>query len=601
MQYSTSIFEVRLFSPTPPAIALAVILFATGSARAGGTLARRAEILISADETGSTAIEYRVTLDSELSFERKAALDAETGLSFIRIAGPVTPASPGAPRPAEVIYRAYQPMQLSREGLAFSGDLPIARLAGPLAQLGISAIDVSIAVPEDVEGSVVYMYWGWRGHPALEKRSFSIPIAGAQDQLAPIHVAYGDRGPSGRGRFVVLALCSLVPLVFLIYALGDPPGRPGYKLPYYTKRLRRSRYEVLASLGLPVYWYVVISLLDIQRAIFYLHAFAPRSTRLAASLLWQIGPPLLLLVLCELIWLGKRRDARDITPPEMYGPGDRFLGCLIVLFVCGFLGMFFGTRPRLPEFHLACFLGVMLSAVFRAVGVDRAKVRDGRRRSRYNLDQWPLRSRIEQLVAIFDLATTVDGKTARKTTSIEGILAAPESAMMFDPCPTDWSEEKFIVLPTDIIERAPDSIAKAIASHQLTHLKGQPSKRLGAILGIGVLITVALGGAAGYRISIPLAAVAGWSAFFYYRRKLEFQADLDAVRVTRNPEAVIASIMMLSQEGFIPSDSASWRERKLWVPTPSERVRRIARETGIPLERVDDLVRVLPANINRDW
>jgi Zn-dependent protease with chaperone function len=494
-------------------------------------------------------------------------------------------------------------MQLSREGLAFSGDLAVAQLAGPLAQFGISAIDVSIAVPEDIETSVLGTRWvKGRQPPGPEKRLFSIPIAGLQDRLAPIHIAYGDRGPSGGGRFALLALCSLMPLVVVIYVLRNPGGSPTRRSPYCTRLLLCSRYELLASFGLAVYWNVVIAMLDIRRAISYSQVFAPLSTRIAASLLWQIGPPLLLLVLCELIWLLKRGDAGDITPAGTYGPGDRFLGCLIILFVCGFLGMFFGTRPWFPPFHLACFLGVILSAVFRAVGVDRAKARDARRRSRYNMDQWPLRSRIEQLVAIFDLATAVAGERAGKTSAkIDGIFTAPQSAMMFDPCPSDWSEEKFIVLPKDITDKAADSIAEAIACHQLTHLKAQPSKSLGAILGIGILITAAFGGAAGYRISIPVVAVAAWSAFLYYRRKLEFQADRDAVRVTRNPEAVIASIIILGQEGFLPSDSASLRERKLWVPTPSERVRRIAIQSGIPPESIDSLIRVFPENMNPNW
>jgi Zn-dependent protease with chaperone function len=558
-------------------------MFASSSAFAGGSLVLRAQIQISADETGVAAIEYRVTLDSELSVEQKAAIKSATGLMFTKVIDPVTT---GSSHPTQVVYWAHQPMQLSRDGLAFSGDLQIAPLAERLAQVGVSEIEVSIAVPADIEGRVLGINWKPRQPPPPEKRSFSIPIAGAHDQLAPIRIAYGDRGPSGRGRFVLLTLLSLVPPFVVIYVLSGPAGRPGHKLPYYTRLLRRSRYELLVSLGLPVYWNAVIAMLDIQRAVSYSHAFEPVSTRIVAGLLWQIGPPLPLFVLCELIWLGKRRELGAVTTVGQSGPGERFLACLGGLFACGFLGLPFSPRPLLPLFYLACLLGGILSLVLRAVPIDRSKARDDQRRARYQMDQWLLRSKIERLVAIFDVAKSVASKWPTK---IDGILTAPQSAVVFDPCPSDWLEEKFIVLPRELIDKLPDSQAEAIASHQLTHLTAQPAKSWGKVLGIGILIGAGFGGLAGYRISIPLVAVATWSAFLHYRRKLEFQADHDAVRVTQNPEAVIASILLLAQEGFLPSDSAPWRERKLWVPITSERVRRVARESGIPAERIDNL------------
>jgi len=202
------------------------------------------------------------------------------------------------------------------------------------------------------------------------------------------------------------------------------------------------------------------------------------------------------------------------------------------------------------------------------------------------MDRWPLRSKIEQLVAVSDLAQP---PAAKNPVKVDGILTAPDSAMMFDPCPSDWPDEKFIVFPEGIIDRLPDSLAEAIASHQLTHLKAQATNSWAKVLGIGILIAAFFGGLSSYQISIPLVALAVWLAFLRLRRRLEVRADRNAVNITRNPEAVIASILLLVQHGFLPPDSVSWRDRKLWVPTPSDRVRRIASDYGIPDDRIATL------------
>jgi len=276
----------------------------------------------------------------------------------------------------------------------------------------------------------------------------------------------------------------------------------------------------------------------------------------------------------------------DAANPGMSGPVGRFLACLGALFVCGFLELPFFPHPRLPLFYLASLLGCALSLVFRAVVFDRDKARDDRLRSRYAMDRWPLRSKIEQLVAISDLAQP---PAAKNPVKIDGLLTAPDSAMMFDPCPSDWPDEKFIVFPEGIIDRLPDSLAEAIASHQLTHLKAQATNSWAKVLGIGILIAAFFGGLSSYQISIPLVALAVWLAFLRLRRRLEVRADRNAVNITRNPEAVIASILLLVQHGFLPPDSASLRDRKLWVPTPSDRVRRIASDYGIPDDRIATL------------
>jgi hypothetical protein len=147
----------------------------------------------------------------------------------------------------------------------------------------------------------------------------------------------------------------------------------------------------------------------------------------------------------------------------------------------------------------------------------------------------------------------------------------------------------------------------AIVAHELAHLQRRDPRRLQAALALAIAVPVGLGvgldavGVLGHQPGIIAAGggLLGLLLFYFIARRLERRADAGAVALTGDPESMITGLAKLMQINLMPMQWGRWDERLLTHPSTLRRVQAIARQGGIPPERLQELLGQLGADPDR--
>jgi Zn-dependent protease with chaperone function len=140
-----------------------------------------------------------------------------------------------------------------------------------------------------------------------------------------------------------------------------------------------------------------------------------------------------------------------------------------------------------------------------------------------------------------------------------------------------------------------------VVGHELSHLKlGHPAKlAMAAVVSYFVAIT----GLGFLDFFFHLSAVPHYAlivgvvtlARYFWSRRFEYAADAGAVEVTGDPEAAISALFKLAQLNMLPIHWSNWSEKWLTHPSSLRRAHAIARQAGIPMERVPDIAQTAAA------
>jgi Zn-dependent protease with chaperone function len=131
----------------------------------------------------------------------------------------------------------------------------------------------------------------------------------------------------------------------------------------------------------------------------------------------------------------------------------------------------------------------------------------------------------------------------------------------------------------------------AVLAHELAHLRRlHPLKLVLAALlpaGLAVILLYRLG-------PVPTflaATLLGLLTFFVTSRRFERQADLAAVGLTGDPEALISALGRLNRLNTLPLDWGRWSGSLLTHPSTRRRAQTLARAGGLEPGRVESLLR----------
>jgi hypothetical protein len=140
-----------------------------------------------------------------------------------------------------------------------------------------------------------------------------------------------------------------------------------------------------------------------------------------------------------------------------------------------------------------------------------------------------------------------------------------------------------------------------VVGHELSHLKlGHPGKLAMAAV---VSYFVAIAGLGFLDFFFHLSVVPHYAlivgvvtlARYFWSRRFEYAADAGAVEATGDPEAAICALFKLAQLNMLPIHWSNWSEKWLTHPSSLRRAHAIARQAGIPMERVPDIAKTAAA------
>jgi Zn-dependent protease with chaperone function len=199
-----------------------------------------------------------------------------------------------------------------------------------------------------------------------------------------------------------------------------------------------------------------------------------------------------------------------------------------------------------------------------------------------------------------------------------------------------YAAQNRIVMFTDyLLEHLNKREVDAVAAHELAHLRHKhPGKRLlvfGAIIFLPFYFTWLVGTLAGFAMppltslmvnpgaekfishcSKALSIFEQWSqrdfflllvgltAFYFYSRHCENDADATAVRLTGDPEAQITGLLKLNRLNLVPIRWGKASESWLTHPSTVRRAHRIAAAGGLAPERLEEILRQYDSEDCRD-
>jgi Zn-dependent protease with chaperone function len=142
---------------------------------------------------------------------------------------------------------------------------------------------------------------------------------------------------------------------------------------------------------------------------------------------------------------------------------------------------------------------------------------------------------------------------------------------------------------------------RSVLIHEVSHVKhGHLAKLLMVVMPLYLaLITIALTSFIKYMLLPGIAAFGSLFALTplvrFIQRRLETQADIDAVKVGFNPRAYIAAMGKITRESLMPLTFTRLDRPLLTHPEPIRRALRVAREFNIP---IDEALKLLKGEAN---
>jgi Zn-dependent protease with chaperone function len=555
------------------ALAVIILLYATASAEhKNGTT-----ISVFSDERGRTSVNYWVWSDKPLDANQLRAIERAIGqpletLDHDEDDGEGWGETAGSDSGDEdlIVYTAERNFTLRRTGLEFEGVVDLVELGVALRECGIGSVEIVTTNPKKVDpsasDSAAQSLTPIRDR---DSRIYSVDLAASRPSDLLVRIVYGDRGPSAAWRLGTLAavLLSITGAVVWLQRRALQAVREGTG----GSQLDHIRFLNVVASALPVCWWMAFSITDFRRLAYYRLGFAPFGYRMLAEGLVGFALPCLVFWTCALIW---RPALRALPVIASTSPVGLFVGSFLPgLCVCG--GGFYFFEYRIEVGAALWVAGLALQLLHRKLLVKPAD------RKIYALLAPELRQRA------FDLAH-------RAKVKLKEIFVLPETGHFISNAFA--RSDNTIWLSEYMLRRLSRAEVDSIVAHELGHLKrSHPALRMIPIFG-----SLFLGGicalffrAMGYEhvnLFFPTSIAVGMFGFFLLARRLEYSADQLSVRINGDPEAAITSLVRITRDG---RPSLSWGkldEKLLTHPSTARRAARIARKSGIPKERLAELL-----------
>jgi Zn-dependent protease with chaperone function len=153
-----------------------------------------------------------------------------------------------------------------------------------------------------------------------------------------------------------------------------------------------------------------------------------------------------------------------------------------------------------------------------------------------------------------------------------------------------------VMLSALLVERLTRRETDAVVMHELAHLELRHPTMIGLALFGAIMVPAVCAPIAS--LLLPLPFYVPWVAIFavalggylWVRRRFEYDADARAVEVTRDPEALVAALAKVMRANMLPLAFGRVEELFLTHPSTMRRFEAIAARTGLPRERIAELV-----------
>ena len=158
-----------------------------------------------------------------------------------------------------------------------------------------------------------------------------------------------------------------------------------------------------------------------------------------------------------------------------------------------------------------------------------------------------------------------------------------------------------IIVAKQLLGLLSEEELRSVLIHEVSHVKrGHLAKLLMVVMLLNLaLITIAMTSFTKYMLLPGVAAFGSMLALTplvrFIQRRLETQADVDAVKVGFNPRAYIAAMGKITRESLMPLTLTRLDRPLLTHPEPLRRALRVAREFNIP---IDEALRLLKGEAN---
>jgi Zn-dependent protease with chaperone function len=158
-----------------------------------------------------------------------------------------------------------------------------------------------------------------------------------------------------------------------------------------------------------------------------------------------------------------------------------------------------------------------------------------------------------------------------------------------------------IIVAKQLLGLLSEEELRSVLIHEVSHVKrGHLAKLLMVVMLLNLaLITIAMISFTKYMLLPGVAAFGSMLALTplvrFIQRRLETQADVDAVKVGFNPRAYIAAMGKITRESLMPLTLTRLDRPLLTHPEPLRRALRVAREFNIP---IDEALRLLKGEAN---
>jgi len=156
-----------------------------------------------------------------------------------------------------------------------------------------------------------------------------------------------------------------------------------------------------------------------------------------------------------------------------------------------------------------------------------------------------------------------------------------------------------VMISEEVLLRFSRREVDAVAAHELSHLRKKHTAAWRPILVYVLIMAVAVGMAVlndqapdGWNLEllVPVPLFLVLAGGLYLSRRREVVADLGAVELTGDPEAMITAIVKLASLNRLPVEWGRWSERLITHPSSLRRAKAVAHAAGIPPDHLESLL-----------